>query len=490
MIHMAVSPKDRAHIRTLKTAKEAWDKLDKLFLGNASIQSSCFDEVNNLADNFVMLEGESAEDVHWRLMALAVQLGDLGATFADDLWVKRKFCNALLPYEEVKLTAIRQNAHFRSMTSDEAKVHEKSESDEDPIEWSPDDLKTNYHEYMALAAKNFWDGNKTRGSRPRGNSRYTPHDSSRSFSKSPREGQKARTCYNCGDKSHFVADCPFEKREDNGGRLVRKDKSKSFSKGYSKSSSKPGDNKTSFNKKPRAFAIREEYSSDDGDDNDEKNSNMEEEGVAAIAINTPSNSLVNSTNENLVTNNSHFLMAKVSEVSPPPKPTSSSNASSIDDATSLAIKHELATLRRQKTTLLEVNSLQEEALDEYYRLSKEKVPCCNHEEEIAALEKTKAKLLEINGMQDESLMEYFHLSKEKVTCCDHEEKIAALERNKTKLLEINAMQEEALNEDFPLSKDRVTCCDHEDEIATLERHKRLLLRMNSLQEDALKEHFV
>jgi hypothetical protein len=61
MIHMAVTPKDRAHIRSLKTAKEAWDKLDKIFLGNESIQSSRFDEVNNMADNFVMNEGETPE---------------------------------------------------------------------------------------------------------------------------------------------------------------------------------------------------------------------------------------------------------------------------------------------------------------------------------------------------------------------------------------------------------------------------------------------
>jgi hypothetical protein len=116
---MAVTPKDRAHIRSLKTAKEAWDKLDKLFLGNESIQSSRFDEVNNMADNFVMIEGESPEEMYRRLIALAVQMQDLGATFVDDHWIKRKFYNALLPYEEVKLTAIRQNASFRSMTSDE-----------------------------------------------------------------------------------------------------------------------------------------------------------------------------------------------------------------------------------------------------------------------------------------------------------------------------------------------------------------------------------
>jgi hypothetical protein len=119
MIHTAVSPKDRAHIRTLKTGKEACDKLDKLFLVNESIQSSRFDEINNLANNFVMVEGESAEEMYWCLTALDVQMRDLWAMFVDGKWIKRKFYNALISYEEVKLTAIGQNAIFRSMTSNE-----------------------------------------------------------------------------------------------------------------------------------------------------------------------------------------------------------------------------------------------------------------------------------------------------------------------------------------------------------------------------------
>ncbi|KAK1605612.1 hypothetical protein QYE76_029285 [Lolium multiflorum] len=659
MIHMTVTPKDRAHIRSLKTAKEAWDKLDKLFLGNESIQISCFDEVNNIADNFVMNEGESPEEMYRLLIAHVVQMQDLGETFVDDHWTKQKFYNALLPYEEVKLTAICQNASFRAMTSDEVlsevialdiskknaedlvarahntrkpnlalkmNEHEASESDEDPIEWGPDDRETGYHEHMALANKSFWDGNKTRSSRP---GRYSPRDSPRNFSKSPREGQRGRTCYNCSDKSHFVADCVYERREDNGGRLVRKDKFKSLSKGFSKFSPKPGDSKVSFTKKPRAFIIREEYSSDEGEECEDKSSNKEEEGVAAIAISTPSISLFDSPNENLVANNSRCLMAKVSsEVESPSELTSSSNAISIDDATSLTIKREIlgldafltnmqgdtthvealmaqlgaaqdlieekkriereaaneiasltqaheeeqnlhmsleasvitledsnnaiisqltkdrdhalglvaelkkkmlfleddhellleevatltkdfksleskfvllseicdhtqeearkekedegpnsccdklvdqvASLKRHNALLLEVNSLQEEALDEYYRLRKEKTSCCNHEEEIAALEKTKAKLLELSGMQ-EFLMECLRMSKEKVTCCDHEEEIASLKRSKAKLVEINYMQDEALKEYFPLSKDRV-CCNHEGGIATLESH--------------------
>ena len=70
MIHLAVTPKDRAHIHSCKTAKETWDQLENLFLGNESIQSSKFDEVNTAADGFVMIEGETAEDMYWRLTAL------------------------------------------------------------------------------------------------------------------------------------------------------------------------------------------------------------------------------------------------------------------------------------------------------------------------------------------------------------------------------------------------------------------------------------
>jgi hypothetical protein len=105
------------------------------------------------------------------------------------------------------------------------------------------------------------------------------------------------------------------------------------------------------------------------------------------------------------------------------------------------IVDQVAPLKRHNALLLEVNSLQEEALDEYYRLSKEKISCCNHEEEIVTLEKTTAKLLELNGKQEESLMECLRMSKEKATCCDHEDEIASLKRSKAKLMEINSMQE-------------------------------------------------
>ncbi|KAK1631560.1 hypothetical protein QYE76_005875 [Lolium multiflorum] len=490
-----------------------------------------------MADNFIMNEGETPEEMYRRLIALAVQMQDLGATFVDDHWIKRKFYNALLPYEEVKLTAIRQNASFRAMTSDEVlsevialdiskknaedlvaraynirkpnlalkmKVHEASESDEDPIEWGPDDLKTNYHEHMALAAKSFWSGNKTRSSRPR---RYSPHDSSRYSPTSPREEQRGRACFNCGNTSHFVADCIFEKREDHGGRLVRKDKCKSLSKGFSKLSSNSGDSKASFTKKTRSFITREEYSSDEGEENKDKGMYKEEREVAAIAISTPYISIFNSPNENLIVNNFHCLVAKVSSETYDEefviqldvaqdrveadveivsltqayeeewclRMSLETSAMVLEDSNNYFVSqlikdqyYALGWLRRHNARLLDIISHQEEALDEYFRLSKEKVSCCDHIEEIAALKRHKAKLVEVNDRQNESLMEYFRLSKGKETCCDHEDEIATLKRKNDKLMVIKIMYEEALMEYKQASKDYI-CRNHEDDIATLER---------------------
>ena len=34
--------------------------------------------------------------------------------------------------------------------------------------------------------------------------------------------KKARTCFNCGDSEHFVADCPYNSKIENGGKLIKK----------------------------------------------------------------------------------------------------------------------------------------------------------------------------------------------------------------------------------------------------------------------------
>jgi hypothetical protein len=43
-----------------------------------------------------MLDGETLEELHRRLLALQVKLIDLGSTQCDGRWMKRKFFQALV----------------------------------------------------------------------------------------------------------------------------------------------------------------------------------------------------------------------------------------------------------------------------------------------------------------------------------------------------------------------------------------------------------
>jgi hypothetical protein len=95
---MSLSEKDKAFVRSITSAKEAWDALTDLFIGNTSIQESKFDEVHNEADNFAMMDGEDPQELHRRLSALQVKLIDLGSTQCDGKWMKRKFIQAILPF--------------------------------------------------------------------------------------------------------------------------------------------------------------------------------------------------------------------------------------------------------------------------------------------------------------------------------------------------------------------------------------------------------
>lgn len=225
---------------------------------------------------------------------------------------------------------------------------------------SNEGLKLAYNEHLALAAKGFWENpSKARA-------QFYRHPLVGSPQGGKRDISKARTCYNCQDKFHFVAECPYEKREENGGRLILKDKSKMPpKKAYVK-------NKRAFFKKkaPRIVLMtQEEYPTEDEDESEEEETPNE---VAAIAttstttathhatsstprtpypspnattskpratVNSSSSSLFDSPNENSPNKSVRCLMAKASEV--PSSSTSLNDMNELDDAASLQIKEEL-----------------------------------------------------------------------------------------------------------------------------------------------------
>jgi hypothetical protein len=83
--------------------------------------------------------------------------------------------------------------------------------EEEIMSGSPEDMKYAHVEHMALAQRAFlkkW--KSTSPSKPKATSRV-------------------RTCYNCGNHNHFIAECPYKRVEDHNRRLVRKEmKTKSY----------------------------------------------------------------------------------------------------------------------------------------------------------------------------------------------------------------------------------------------------------------------
>jgi hypothetical protein len=82
--------------------------------------------------------------------------------------------------------------------------HEESSfvEEEEIMSGSPEDMNYAHAEHMALAQRAFM--KKWKSSSP----------------SKPKATSRVRTCYNCGNHKHFIAECPYERVEDHNGRLV------------------------------------------------------------------------------------------------------------------------------------------------------------------------------------------------------------------------------------------------------------------------------
>jgi hypothetical protein len=186
-----------------------------------------------------MLDGESPKELHQHLSALQVKLVNLSSTQCDERWMKRKFFKALLPFMKDIMNSIKGDANFRKMTAHDIlqdivarKIFEKNAADalahargvrapnlalkakvslheeaslmeeEESIGGSPEDMKYAHAKHMALSQWAFM--KKWKSSSP----------------SKPKAISIVRTCYNCGNQHHFIADCPYERVEDHNGRLL------------------------------------------------------------------------------------------------------------------------------------------------------------------------------------------------------------------------------------------------------------------------------
>jgi hypothetical protein len=227
--------------------------------------------------------------MYQRILALATVLTGFGCKDNGDDYIKRMFITSINPREPIRSEIIRSRPDFGCMTSNEvlckftaltilkknaeetrarvlakqgvhnlalkAKVVYKQEEGEDGVcegEYlSPEDAKYALNEHLALTTNAFWDANKHKfkGSK---------------FKPSPRKGGDSKVThrYNCGGIKNFIAECPYENKEDHGGWLIPKRRSSKFS------SSKKHGNKDDKKKGERLLVAQEEYDSGTDDDDD------------------------------------------------------------------------------------------------------------------------------------------------------------------------------------------------------------------------------
>ena len=115
MIELSLSESDKHHVLHATTAKEAWNFLESAFLGNERMKKNRYDSLSNDAEGFYMFDNENHEDMYGRLNTLAKAFYDVGATYVDDAWIKRKYVNALMPFEPADLKAL-QGRHKYTTT--------------------------------------------------------------------------------------------------------------------------------------------------------------------------------------------------------------------------------------------------------------------------------------------------------------------------------------------------------------------------------------
>ena len=145
---------------------------------------------------------------------------------------------------------------------------------------------------MAFAARTYWkDPSKAK-------EQNYQRSSSSSFKGT---GIRSRSCYKCQEKFHFAAECPYEPRENHGGRLVLKIKTKEtnevkvpFKKPFNKNK------KGSSNRRSGRMVLiaQDEYTSGEEDDEEEETT-PPATSLMAIATTTPPppSSLFESPNE-------------------------------------------------------------------------------------------------------------------------------------------------------------------------------------------------
>ncbi|XP_039834532.1 uncharacterized protein LOC120695316 [Panicum virgatum] len=274
-------------VRGIVSAKEIWDTLKMSHEGNDEVKEKKMDLLQVELEAFVMKKDETVQQMHDRLTLLVTDIKTLGSKDWDDFKVTKKMLRAYAPNNSVLATIIRGKNSYKKMkpinllntlqfhemnaldvaksiAKEEVKIialkaepsktvetNEKQTKQKKKVE-SSDGESTD--EELALMVKNFKKFMKKRN---------------------VKKGTSQRRCYKCGEKDHFLADCP---KNNNNEDEDKKYKDKGKDKSYDKEKRYKEKSKEYKKRNDKAHVGEGCESSDDSDN----------EGTASLALFTTS----------------------------------------------------------------------------------------------------------------------------------------------------------------------------------------------------------
>jgi hypothetical protein len=281
VLRSSLSSYEYNKIRGLEIAKDIWDTLQLSHEGTDVVKEVKMDVLQGELESFVMKKDESLKEMHDRLKLLVTEIRMLGSKDWDEHKVTKKMLRAYAPKNPMLATMIRDKRKFKHMLPMELfnklQFHEMNNLD---VSKSIEQSEVKAIALKAEPSKKNESKEKTSKSKKKEDS--SDNDSTdeetammlKNFKKfMKRRGDKKpvhqRRCYECGEKGHYIADCPHKKndKEDNKSKDKYHDKEKKY-----KEKSKE------YKKKHGNAHVGEGWESSDDSDKEE---------VATLAIQAP-----------------------------------------------------------------------------------------------------------------------------------------------------------------------------------------------------------
>jgi len=254
-------------VMNVDVAKQIWDTLHLAHEGVDKVRRAKIDLLMAKLNRFVIVDGEGPQEIFDRLITLVGKIRGYGCSELDDHKVVKVMLEAYSPRNETVVTLIRDKKKFEHFTPNDVLRRlltfdmQREEANErrklSELQAKLDGMKIKEVALKANKSSKKGTSNKTKDSKqastsqPKETKQVQPSDDTSSSSSEKEEAngadfkkiddialfirkyhkglkkngykvvqrrfpnKKKRTCYNYGNVDHFVANCPYEKKENN-----------------------------------------------------------------------------------------------------------------------------------------------------------------------------------------------------------------------------------------------------------------------------------